>query len=303
MRTVYRTNWKPAGFAAALLVVLMLAAGCGVADPGKDPSGTTLDPVSSTTTIPAETSTTTSPVQSNDMMTLNVYFARGEEMGVAHRTLLRTEAAAQAAMEQLLAGPTAAEQEWGFSTSIPEGSALLGVTIENGIAAVDLSADYEAGGGTFSMTMRLAQVVFTLTQFPTVEAVAFLLEGEPVTVFSGEGLLLERPQTRADLEHVTPAILVENVAPGDTVRSPVRLTGTANTFEATFMITITDWDGRIVYEDFATATSGSGTRGTFDVTVPFEVEQAGMGAIIVWEESAKDGSQINVVEIPVRIEL
>ena len=40
------------------------------------------------------------------------------------------------------------------------------------------------------------------------------------------------------------------------------------------MVNVADWNGRIVKERFVTATSGSGTRATFDVTVPFTVDRA-----------------------------
>lgn len=62
------------------------------------------------------------------------------------------------------------------------------------------------------------------------------------------------------------------------------------------MINVVDWDGRIVAEQFVTATSGSGERGTFDVTVPFEVDRPG-GSLIVFEASAEDGRPIHVVEL------
>ncbi len=301
MRAVYLI---PRGLAAALalLVLLIAVAGCGVEGTAEQPAATTQTPGSTSTTTPALPTTTSSSPEPADMMTLNVYFVRGEVLGVAHRRVLRTEAVAVAAMEQLLSEPTTAEEEWGFTTSIPTETRLLGVTVDEGVATVNLSGEFEQGGGTFAMTMRLAQVVYTLTQFPTVDAVSLAIEGTPIDVFSGEGLLLEKPQTRADYERVTPAILVESVAPGDTVTSPLQLTGTANTFEATFMATITGWDGRIVFEDFVTAASGSGTRGAFDVTLPFEVDEPGLGALIVWEQSAEDGSQINLVEIPLTIE-
>jgi hypothetical protein len=86
------------------------------------------------------------------------------------------------------------------------------------------------------------------------------------------------------------------------VSSPLRVTGTANTFEATFNYELTDTDGRIVDENFVTATSGSGERGTFDFTTdPFTVPFDGVGSLIVFELSAEDGSRIHLVEIPVRM--
>jgi hypothetical protein len=204
-------------------------------------------------------------------------------------------------MQGLLAGPTEEEQRLGFSSAIPAGTELLGVSIDDRIATVDLSARFGTGGGSASMMGRVAQVVFTLTQFPTVDAVLFELDGEPVTALGGEGLLLGEPQTRADWEALAPAILVESPLPFDQVTSPLEIRGTANTFEAAFRVNVLDGDGLIVYDEPAMATSGTGTRGTFDVTATFEVPRAGMGAVILWEVSAKDGSQINLVEVPVGV--
>ena len=80
------------------------------------------------------------------------------------------------------------------------------------------------------------------------------------------------------------------------------MTGTANTFEATFNYELTDTDGKIVDHDFVTATSGTGTRGTFDFTTkPYTVPFDGIGSLVVFELSAKDGSRINLVEIPLKM--
>ena len=43
------------------------------------------------------------------------------------------------------------------------------------------------------MQYRLAQVVYTLTQFGTVRSVVFQIEGETVTVFGSEGIVLDGP--------------------------------------------------------------------------------------------------------------
>jgi hypothetical protein len=85
------------------------------------------------------------------------------------------------------------------------------------------------------------------------------------------------------------------------VGSPLHVTGTANTFEATFQVRLTNAAGARVYDHSATATSGSGTRGTFDETVTFTTFGHGVGKLTVLELSAKDGSQVNVVDIPVKL--
>jgi hypothetical protein len=204
-------------------------------------------------------------------------------------------------MEELLKGVTPDDSAAHLGSTIPDNVKLNDVTIDNGLATVDLSRTFESGGGSLSMQGRVAQVVYTLTQFPTVQRVAFELDGQKVTSIGGEGVMVDPPQTRADWEDFTPAILVESPLPGDAITSPVHVTGTANTFEATFQIRLTDSGGNTLYDHFATATSGTGTRGTYDETVSFTAGGHGAGTLTVLELSAKDGSEINVVSFPVQL--
>ena len=87
----------------------------------------------------------------------------------------------------------------------------------------------------------------------------------------------------ADFEDETPIILVESPLPFEHVTSPLRVTGTANTFEATFNYDLVDSAGKVIATHFVTATSGSGTRGTFDFTVPYTVSKPGLGKLVVYE--------------------
>jgi hypothetical protein len=262
---------------AVLCVGLLgLAAGCG----GGEPAAT--EPVA-------------------EPVTLSVYFLRGEKIGVAHRHVPARETVETAAIEELLGGPRPDEEDAGLHTEIPAGTELNGLEIAAGVATVDLSSEFDDGGGSLTMFGRLAQVVFTLTQFPGVQGVLLELEGEPVDVFSSEGIGLDGPQARDDYEHVAPAILVETPAVGDTVSSPMRLTGTANTFEATFNYDLLG-GGRMLATGFVTATCGTGCRGTFDETIPFEWRGEPRGALVVYELSAEDGSRINIYEIPLAFE-
>lgn len=304
-----------AGLLVLALSAAVFAVGCGSGD-GVGDGGTvsttsgaettvTVPPEDTTTTTESpepESTTTTTAKPAGDTMKVRVYYSRDEKICALTRVLPKTDAVGAAAMKALLEGPTADEKEFGVVSNIPQGTTFLGLSIKDGIATVDLSQEYASGGGSLSMAMRLAEVVFTLTQFPTVEGVNFMLDGEPVEVFGGEGIILDHPVNRTDYEELSPAILVESPTLGETVSSPVHVTGTANVFEATFQLQVTDWDGLIVADEVVIATSGTGTRGTFDVTVPFKVSQSGLGAIITFVYSAKDGAPENVIETPVRIE-
>jgi spore germination protein GerM len=140
-------------------------------------------------------------------LTVRLYWVEaGENALGVERTIPYTPAVATASMNELLAGPTPQEvATWpAISSAIPSGTKLLGVTVAGGVAKVDLSKEFESGGGTFSVTARLAQVVYTLEQFPTVDAVEFYIEGVRVEMFSGEGLLLDGPQTLDDYDQLLP---------------------------------------------------------------------------------------------------
>ena len=83
------------------------------------------------------------------------------------------------------------------------------------------------------------------------------------------------------------------------VSSPITIAGSADVFEATVNIRVLNGNGEVIAESFAMATCGTGCRGDFStqIDVPIDAEQP--GTIQVFEYSAKDGSMINVVEIPV----
>jgi len=218
--------------------------------------------------------TVTLPAFSN----ARVYWLLDGKVWPAHREVQASGDATEAVMSELRAGPSPQEQEdLNFTTAVPAG-ATPEVTVADGVATVELDEELSAAAR--------AQIVYTLTQFPTVESVE--LGGQRYT--------------RADFEDQTPPVLVESPLPFEDVTSPLRVEGTANTFEATFNYELTDTDGLIVDENFVTATSGTGTRGTFAFkTKPYNVPFDGVGSLIVFERSAEDGSRIHIVEIPLRM--
>jgi hypothetical protein len=199
-----------------------------------------------------------------------------------------------AALEALLAEPPS-----GYGTAIPAGVESLSVDVADGVATVDLPAAFESGGGSASMFGRLAQVVFTATQFDAVDAVLFQIDGVPVDVFSGEGIILDGPQTRADWYDDAQAIYVATPAIGSAVTSPITISGAANVFEATLAYEVTTLDGTVLAEGFTTATCGTGCWGDFAVDVPYTVAEDTEGFVTVFTHSAEDGSRTNVFSYPV----
>lgn len=169
--------------------------------PVPGPSTATTSPTEPPTTAdPGATTSTTQPLRF-----VEVYFVQdGAHITAVTRTVPGTPDVAANALRELIAGPTAAEEAAGLSSAVPPETLLLGVDIDQGLATVDLSKEFEMGGGSFNMLSRLAQVVYTLTQFPTVDGVSFRLDGQPVTVFSVEGIVLDGPVDRADYAGLLP---------------------------------------------------------------------------------------------------
>jgi germination protein M len=284
----------------AALGLVGTAGACGSSSHSTQTSPTTASPTTAIvpgTTIPL----TTSPSQPASTIDVRVYFLHGEKIDVAHRTVAATTLTATAAMTELLAGPSPADQAAGLTTTVPTGTRLLGINVANGVATVDLSGIFESGGGSLSMTARLAQVTFTLTQFPAINAVTFQLDGKPVTVFGGEGIILDHPATRAGFESLTPAILVEYPGRGWAVQSPVRVAGSANVFEAQFQAEISNGSGAVIASQVIHATSGTGTRGSFSTTIAFPPGASGAATLRMFDISPKDGSRIDVVTIPLQL--
>src|SRR3954469_2180520 len=206
------------------------------------------------------------------------------------REVPATKSVATAAVNGLLAGPTDAETGRSISTAVPDGSQLLGLSIDGGVATVNLSSEFESGGGSASVLTRLGQLVYTLTQFPTVKSVVIQIEGVTRTTFSSEGVVLDKPATRADYVALLPDIWVDRPAFNAAIGNPARVTGNANVFEATFRMAILDADGKSLADVQVMASCGSGCRGTFDVTIPYTVSKAQYGILRAYNRSAKDGS-------------
>ena len=225
------------------------------------------------------------------------------------RTVPKSPATATAAMNALLAGPSAKERaaKPQIETLIPVGSKLLGIEISGGLATVDLSAEFASlspddawDEGIFSLRGRLAQVVYTLTQFATVNRVNFKLEGKPVTVFSSEEVVLDKPVTRATYrDRYLPLIFVDSPAWGAALLNPGRVTGLANVFEGQFRIAVLDGNDKVLVDAPVRASCGTGCWGEFDLTLSYDVSRSQWGTLRVWDISEYSGKPAAVREYPV----
>ncbi|MDD5032260.1 MAG: GerMN domain-containing protein [Patescibacteria group bacterium] len=88
------------------------------------------------------------------------------------REVIKTEAIARAALEELLKGATEEEKGKGFFSSINPGVKIQSLVIKDGVAKVDFDEQLEFQvGGSCRVAAISAQIRETLKQFPTVDEI------------------------------------------------------------------------------------------------------------------------------------
>ena len=123
----------------------------------------------------------------------------GERIKLTLRTISTTatssELALKAAFNKLLKQSSNLE----LTTTIPQQTRLLDLRINDNNIYIDLSQEFNQGGGSSSMIYRVAQVLYTATSINPQASVFLSIEGQPLNEnypLGGEGLLLEYPLTR-----------------------------------------------------------------------------------------------------------
>lgn len=145
------------------------------------------------------------------------------------------------------------------------------VTVANGTATLthtrpNISAEH------------VAEIVWTLTQFPTVKRVD--LPGQ-------KGL------TRADEASYAPPIMLEAPLPPNPVPHTFHVSGTASVYEGTLVIEL-KVNGKTVERKTVTATAGAPELGSFDTV--FHTTADGSATLLAYSPSAVDGSPQHEVQ-------
>ncbi|WKZ27212.1 MAG: Gmad2 immunoglobulin-like domain-containing protein [Candidatus Paceibacterota bacterium] len=99
-----------------------------------------------------------------------------------------------------------------------------------------------------------------------------------------------------------PNIVVTSPRAGDLVSNPFTVTGRARVFENTFSYRLLGANNEVLFEYFGTADAPDiGQFGDFEVKVPIPSGAPADLTLQVFEYSAKDGSIVNLVSVPVRV--
>lgn len=181
------------------IIVLIMAAGC--------------DNQNTKTTNDGNTSTVQSEQQSQKIATtsiledkpdtqkqtqteITVYFpdANAEKLIAVKRQIPANDNKYVNAINELITGPS--NDSEGF-TIMPKGTKVLSVNVNNNIATVDFSKEFQNNftGGSTGEIMLVGSIVDTLTDFKEIKSVRFTLEGQPLDILGGH-LDLTEPVSR-----------------------------------------------------------------------------------------------------------
>ena len=100
--------------------------------------------------------------------------------------------------EALVSALVAIEPPGELKTAVPLNTQLIDVGVTSGTAVVDLTGEFERSAPGRVLALRVAQVVYTLTEAPGVSDVQLAIEGSAAAVVTGSEQLVERAVNRND---------------------------------------------------------------------------------------------------------
>ena len=167
--------------------IMFFLSGCG---PNRDDGG---EPTI-TIEIPQENQfqevpmITEEPAQDpGEVITVLLWFSdsQGQTLIVEEREISRLEGIARETINELVNGPG---MDSTLLPTIPVGTILRDINVRSdGLVIVDFSRELVANhiGGTTAETLTVYSIVNTLTQFPAVDRVQFLVEGQYIESLAG----------------------------------------------------------------------------------------------------------------------
>ncbi len=175
--------------AMMLLAVCLLSGGCSRVDDSKINSWKDLIkiPSASDKSTPNDKDTPTPGNESpeiGEQISVKLYFINAEtnKLAVEKRSIGKVEGIARQTMEELIKGPS--QQE--YQPVLPVDTRLLDINIKpDGLCIVDLSGEADKVSSKEQGKLMVQAVANTLSQFPSVKEVSFLINGERVEALGG----------------------------------------------------------------------------------------------------------------------
>lgn len=101
-----------------------------------------------------------------------------------------------AALENLIKGPTPKEKDRGFITAVPAGLKVRGISINGRTAEIDFSSAIEEGAAGDILIKRVQQIVYTSTQFENINSIVIKINGQRRKSMGSDGFSISGPLKR-----------------------------------------------------------------------------------------------------------
>lgn len=167
---------------ALTLLCAMVLAGCDEQKQGEAGSKTVVSSSSGSSSSSSSSSQSGSKAQ---LVNIKVYYPDENATGLVavEKSIKDTDNKYQAAVEALMAGT----EKKGLANVFPKTAKLLQVTVSGKVAKVDFSRELQKNfvGGSTGEEMLVGSVVNTLTEFPEIQKVQILVDGQEVETLSG----------------------------------------------------------------------------------------------------------------------
>jgi spore germination protein GerM len=126
-----------------------------------------------------------------------VYFVKtsteGEKVLSVRRKINKNADKFNFALTELINGPSKREKKQGYFSEIPAGTKIISInsTVEKKV--INLSQEFETGGGSSTMEMRMEQLISTALDSAINTPVYLQIEGKQVNIIGGEGIPVPQP--------------------------------------------------------------------------------------------------------------
>lgn len=116
-----------------------------------------------------------------------------------NRTCEEENSCFEYAIKELISAPTKWEKSKGFTSEIPQNTKIISIRESAGNVLIDLSSDFESGGGAESTYIRVKQIIKTANA-NTSAPVYLYINGKQANVIGGEGIMVKQPLNERSLD-------------------------------------------------------------------------------------------------------
>ncbi len=253
------------------------------------------------------------PNQKNETKQVVLYFADKDLMNTyrikKEVSIKKGDQVAKAALEAWINGPEHKEL-----TGLIRSDVIVEYVEEvDGIANVSFSKEIQENNlGSSGELMFAEQIAMIMQQFGF-DRTQILVKGRVGEallghLYTGDPIVAKDPESykwvheKASREFVlqNTAFRIYEPTPNTEVKDRIVIRGLARVYEGTILYEFEDGH-YMLDEGFTTATAGAPEWGEFEIIIKLDKVANNSGRVILFEESAKDGSRINELQIPVKV--